>query len=182
MSTALALFELQAEGHRFHKFKTVEHGVRRNKTVKDNLDAESQNRRRQGLEFYRKYTEAMLRRYMRLSMRVGRMPSFLGQDMFRGKMSTYRISSFEDAVIFVHDMEKCIGKLDSFSQKMITRVAVQEYTQGEAAHLLGVSLRTVVRRYGDALDDLTQILLDRKLMRIEPIYSEKVEGRPENSQ
>jgi len=181
MSTALALFELKAEGHRSNKFPTVERGVYRNTTAKGNLDADSQNRRRQGLEFYRKYTEAMLRRYMRLSMRVGRMPSFLGQDMFRGKMSTYRISSFEDAVIFVHDMGKCIEKLDSFSQKMITRVALQEYTQGEAAHLLGVSLRTVVRRYGDALDDLTQILLDRKLMRIEPIYSGKVEGKPSSS-
>lgn len=171
MSTALALFEIQAEGYGSHKAGHIEPSFRRNTTDKDNSNSAMQSHRRQGLEFYRKYTETMLRRYMRLSMRVGRMPSFLGQDMFRGKMSTYRISSFEDAVIFVHDMDKCMEKLDAFSQKLITRIALQEYTQGEAAHLLRVSLRTIVRRYGDALDDLTQILLDRKLMRIDPIYS-----------
>ena len=123
--------------------------------------------KREGLEFYRKYTEVMLRRYQRLSLRSGRMPSCLGQDVFRGRTSTYRIHSFEDSVIFVYDMNRCLEKMDAFERELLMRVAVQEYTQGEAAQLLGVSLRTVVRRYAHALDCLTGILLDRKLMRIE---------------
>lgn len=119
------------------------------------------------LAFYRKYTEAMLRRYMRLSLRVGRMPALLGHDAFRGKMSTYRVTSFEDSVIFVYDIEKCLAKLDKFSQQLIRRIALQEYTQGEAAGLLGVSLRTVVRRYGEAVDALTQIFLDSRLLDVD---------------
>ncbi len=171
MSTALTLFALQAEQYPVRQAKTSEK-VREKSRVLTNTPNDSRTLQRQGLAFYRKYTEVMLRRHMRLSMRVGRMPSLLGQDMFRGKTSTYRISSFEDAVIYVHDMEKCIQQLDMFSQKLVTRIALQEYTQGEAAHLLKVSLRTVVRRYGNALDDLTQILLDKRLMRIEPICNQ----------
>jgi predicted DNA-binding protein (UPF0251 family) len=131
------------------------------------LCAAEGTQKRAGLEFYRKYTEVMLRRYQRLSMRSGRMPSCLGQDMFRGRTSTYRIHSFEDSVIFVYDMNRCLNMLDAFERELLMRIAVQEYTQGEAAQLLGVSLRTVVRRYANALDCLTGILLDRKLMRIE---------------
>lgn len=121
------------------------------------------------LAFYRKYTEAMLRRYMRLSLRVGRMPALLGHDAFRGKMSTYRVTSFEDSVIFVHDVEKCLNKLDAFSQQLIRRISLQEYTQGEAAGLLRVSLRTIVRRYGEAIDTLTQIFLDHRLLDVDPM-------------
>ena len=31
-------------------------------------------------------------------------------------MSTYRVTSFEDSVIFVYDVEKCLKKLDRFSR------------------------------------------------------------------
>jgi hypothetical protein len=51
------------------------------------------------LAFYRKYTEGMLRRYVRLSMEAGRAPSLLGREMFRGKVTSYRVHSFEDVVI-----------------------------------------------------------------------------------
>ncbi|MBA3916560.1 MAG: hypothetical protein H0X25_22485 [Acidobacteriales bacterium] len=121
------------------------------------------------LAFYRKYTEAMLRRYMRLSLTVGRMPALLGHDAFRGKMSTYKVTSFEDSVIFVYDVEKCLKRLDSFSQELIRRISLQEYTQGEAAGLLRVSLRTIVRRYGEAIDTLTQIFMDHKLLDVDPM-------------
>ncbi len=121
------------------------------------------------LAFYRKYTEAMLRRYARLSLSVGRMPALLGHDAFRGKMSTYRVTSFEDSVIFVYDVEKCLKKLDGFSQELIRRIALQEYTQGEAAGLLRVSLRTVVRRYGEAVDALTHIFIERQLLNVDPM-------------
>ena len=121
------------------------------------------------LAFYRKYTEAMLRRYARLSLSVGRMPALLGHDAFRGKMSTYRVTSFEDSVIFVYDVEKCLKKLDGFSQELIRRISIQEYTQGEAAGLMHVSLRTIVRRYGEAVDMLTQIFVDRRLLDVDPM-------------
>src|SRR5580704_14745053 len=82
------------------------------------------------LAFYRKYTEGMLRRYMRLSMETGRVPSLIGQPMFRGRVTSYRVRSFEDVVIFVYDVEKCLARLDARSQELIARISLQEYTQG----------------------------------------------------
>jgi hypothetical protein len=116
------------------------------------------------LAFYRKYTEGMLRRYVKLSMEAGRAPSLLGREMFRGKVTNYRVHSFEDVVIFVHDVETCLKKLDEGQQHLIRRIALQEFTQAETAGLLGLSLRSVHRRYADALDELTEIFLERKLL------------------
>ena len=116
------------------------------------------------LGFYRKYTEGMLRRYSKLSMESGRVPSLLGQEMFRGKVTSYRVSSFDDVVIFVHDMEQSMKKLSPGQQHLIRRIAIEEYTQGETAAMLGLTLRTVVRRYAEALDRLTRVLLERRML------------------
>ena len=51
------------------------------------------------MAFYRKYTEGLLRRYVRLSMEAGKVPALLGKEMFRGKVTNYRVKSFEDVVI-----------------------------------------------------------------------------------
>ena len=51
------------------------------------------------MAFYRKYTEAMLRRYVRMSMEAGKVPSLLGREMFRAKITSYRVESFEDVII-----------------------------------------------------------------------------------
>jgi hypothetical protein len=117
-----------------------------------------------GVAFYRKYTEGMLRRYVRLSMEAGRAPSLLGREMFRGKVTSYRVHGFDDVVIFVHDVETCLGKLDKGQQHLIHRIALQEYTQNEVAGSMGLCLKTVTRRYARALDDLTEIFLKRKLL------------------
>ena len=47
---------------------------------------------------------------------------------------------------------------------------MQEYTQEEAAELLGMSHRTLVRRYAQAMDALTRILLDAELLEVEKLY------------
>lgn len=51
------------------------------------------------LAFYRRHTQSLLRRYMHMSMQMGRVPSVLGECMFRGRVSSYRVKSFEDAVM-----------------------------------------------------------------------------------
>src|SRR5579871_2541194 len=61
------------------------------------------------LAFYRKHTERMLRRYLYASMLVGRAPEALADSVGRGWVSSRPVSSFEDAVIFVLDVEKCLG-------------------------------------------------------------------------
>lgn len=116
------------------------------------------------MAFYRKYTEGMLRRYLRMSMETGKVPSLLGKEMFRGKVTRYQVKSFEDSVIFVYDVEKCLAKLDKLQQELIARIALQEYTQGETAGMVGLGLRTVGRRYAEALDRLTEIFLEVRLL------------------
>ena len=114
--------------------------------------------------FYRSYTEAMLRRYGVLSLESGRVPSMLGREMFRGKVTSYRVHAFDDVVIFVHDVGQCIKLLSPEQQRLIERIGVQEYTFGEAATMLRLSLRSVQRRYTEALDELTGIFLKRRLL------------------
>ena len=116
------------------------------------------------LAFYRKYTEAVLSRYLRLSMETGRVPSLLGREMFRGHVTRGRVKSFEDVVIFVHDVEGCLKELETGQQYLLRRIALQGHTQQEVSGMTGMSLRTVIRRYWEGLDALTKLLLDRRLM------------------
>ncbi|MGD0787984.1 MAG: sigma factor-like helix-turn-helix DNA-binding protein [Terracidiphilus sp.] len=116
------------------------------------------------LAFYRKHTESLLRRYLYASMQVGRSPSILGDPVARGWASSRPIRTFEDAVIFVLDVETCLGKLGSLDRQMLSRIVVQEYTQAEAATLLGMSVRTISYKFPLALDRLTQKLLEAGLL------------------
>jgi hypothetical protein len=114
--------------------------------------------------FYRKHTENMLRRYLNASMQVGRSPSILGDSVGRGWCSSRPVRTFEDAVIFVLDMESCIDKLEELDRQMLCRVVLQEYTQAETAVLLGMSVRTICYKLPQAIDRLTEILLEAGLL------------------
>ncbi len=114
--------------------------------------------------FYRKYTEALLRRYAVMALQKGRVPSLLGRELFRGKVTSYRMHSFDDAVHFTIDVERCMKLLDADGQRLVYRIAVQEYTFAETAGMLCWSLRSTRRRYNEALDELTAILQKRGLM------------------
>jgi hypothetical protein len=116
------------------------------------------------LGFYRKHTENMLRRYLYASMQVGRAPSILGDPICRGWVSSRPVKTFEDAVIFVLDVEMCLDQLDALDREMLNRIVLQEYTQAEAASLLGMSPRTVSYKFPQALDRLTEKLLDTGLL------------------
>jgi hypothetical protein len=116
------------------------------------------------LAFYRRYTEAMVRRYLRLSMAAGRVPSLLGRELFRGHVTSYKVQSFEDVVIFCFDMEKLLGRLRPMDQQMIKRIVLQEYTQVETASMLRISLRSCERGYREATDRLTGMLLEAGML------------------
>jgi DNA-directed RNA polymerase specialized sigma24 family protein len=64
----------------------------------------------------------------------------------------------------VLDIEKCLGKLGSLDRQMLSRIVIQEYTQAEAAILLGMSVRTISYKFPQALDRLTEKLLDVGLL------------------
>ena len=115
-------------------------------------------------KIYRARTVAMLRRYMRYSLETGRLPSLLGRELFRAKVTSYTVVTFEDRVIFVHDMEKCLDKLDEFSRQLIARHILQEHEQAATAKLLNCTERTVRTYLPITLDLLSQILLDVGLL------------------
>src|SRR5271163_3919565 len=60
---------------------------------------------------YRESTIALVRRYARASVEVGRLPSLLGRDLFCSRVSSRTRRNFEDVVIFVADMERAIERL-----------------------------------------------------------------------
>ncbi len=74
------------------------------------------------------------------------------------------IRTFEDALIFVHDMGRCIESLPSLDRDMLTRIVLQEYTQLEAATLLGMSVRALSYKFPAATDRLTQKLIEAELL------------------
>jgi hypothetical protein len=121
------------------------------------------------LAFYRKYTEGVLRRYLWLSMAGGRVASLLGRELFRGAISNYSVQNFEDVSIFCVDVEKCLNRLTPMERALLKRIAVQQYSQGEAAVGLRISLRSCVRRYHQAVDKLTGIFLATRML--EPLKS-----------
>jgi hypothetical protein len=116
------------------------------------------------LGFYRKHTENMLRRYLYASMQVGRSPSILGDPVARGWCSSRPVRTFEDAVIFVLDIEKCLDQLGSLDRQMLSRIVLQEYTQEETALMLGMSVRAISYKFPQALDRLTEKLLETGLL------------------
>lgn len=123
---------------------------------------------------YRGRTVAMLRRYMRYSIETGRLPSLLGREFFRAKVTSYTVVTFEDRVIFVHDMEKCLDRLDEFSRQLIARHILQEHDQAATGKLLHCTERSVRNYMPVVLDLLSEILIDVGLMK-------RMESRPGNS-
>jgi hypothetical protein len=106
---------------------------------------------------------------MRLSMVVGRVPSLIGRELFRGNVTHYRVRGFEDVVIFCHDVEKRLGQMEHIDRELILRVALQRYTRGEAAAMLGMNWNLCNRQYAVALDRLTEMFLRDHLL--EPLKS-----------
>jgi hypothetical protein len=113
---------------------------------------------------YRRRTVALLRRYARASVEVGRLPSLLGREFFRTRVTSYTMRNFEDVVIFVTDMEKAIKKLSTVGKKLLAMNILEEYTVDDVARLLGYNPKTIRRLVAGALDQLSQVLLAAELM------------------
>jgi predicted DNA-binding protein (UPF0251 family) len=161
----LPLLQARAEFVPFLRRLQAEHEAAVPQSPPENDGAQFRPAPRPQLAFYRKYTEALLRRYMRMSMELGRVPSMLGRgEMFRAKVSNYRMESFEDVVIFCHDIERCIQSLTAIQQSAIDLVAVKEYTIQEAAPMLGICREIAVRHYTRAIDRLTDMFIETEIL------------------
>ena len=120
---------------------------------------------------YRGRTMGLLRRYFHMSLDIGRLPSLLGREFFRARVTSYHVHSFEDAVILVRDVERCLERLDEFARELVARIVLQDYTWDETAVLMGCSRRTVARRFPRTLDRLSEIFLEVGLLRPFPSAS-----------
>jgi len=119
--------------------------------------------------FYRKYTVGMLRRYLWLSMAGGRVASLLGRELFHGNVSNYSVQNYEEVAIFCIDIEKCLARLTPMERTLLKRIAVQQYSQADTALEFGICLRSCIQRYHGALDRLTSIFLETRML--EPLKS-----------
>ena len=119
------------------------------------------------LWLYRARTTALLRRYARASVEVGKLPSMLGGEIFRARLTSYAMKSFEDVVIFVADMERALDQLSQFDRRLLTMNVVEGYAVPEVSRLLRSPQRTVERQLTAALDELSLILVRGGILEIE---------------
>ena len=125
------------------------------------------------LRVYRGRTIGMLRRYVRFSLETGRLPSLLGREFFRTRVTSYSVGTFEDRVILVHDMEICLQCLSEFSRQLLARYILQEHDLPATARLLHCNEKTIRRTIPMALDELSEILLEVGLLESQNSIREK---------
>jgi len=113
---------------------------------------------------YRSRTTALLRRYARASVELGRLPSLLGGEILRATLTSYSMKNFEDVVIFVADMEQSLDLLNQLERRILAMSVLEGYTVAEVSRLSHYSRRTVERQLQTALDELSRILLKRGLL------------------
>jgi hypothetical protein len=109
---------------------------------------------------FRAQTIAIVRHFFEISCQVGRLPSILGREFFHAKVSHHSIPSFEDQALFVHDIERCLLKLDVEDARMVTMVGLYDFSKEEVAAMLRRCRSWVGEHYIDALDSLSQIFLE----------------------
>jgi DNA-directed RNA polymerase specialized sigma24 family protein len=117
------------------------------------------------LSLYRPRTLAMLNRYLHLASAVGRLPSLIAREAFRARVSSYRLHTFEDAVIFVLDMERSLARLNAVDRDLIARLVLQGHSHDAVARLLHCSRKSITRRLCVALDRLSANLLAHGLLK-----------------
>jgi hypothetical protein len=144
--------------HNFPAQPGIRHGSQLPKGVEHDWDRDPD------IWLYRRKTRTILRRYMRWSLEAGRVPSVLGRELFRAKISAYSATTFEARVIFLHDVERCLDRLKDFDRQIIARVCLQEYDHEAAARILDCSRRTLLRRLPELIDELSEAFLKAELL------------------
>jgi len=111
--------------------------------------------------------EGVLARYLRCSVELGRLPTPLGKGLgfLRAKASSYKLSSFEDTMVFVVDVERSIKRLDEFEQVLVQRIALQAYTWEETAKLLRCAQSPVDERSPMALAKVSAMFLGNGMLK-----------------
>ena len=114
---------------------------------------------------YRGQTLAIMRHFFELSCQVGRLPSLLGREFFRAKVSHHAIPSFEEQAVFTRDVELCLERLSEEHAEMITLVGLYGFSRDEIAGMLRLTRAWVHQHVALALDALSEIFLQAGVLR-----------------
>lgn len=114
--------------------------------------------------FERTRTMVLLHRFLRTALSIGRMPSLVGREVFRTQVQARPASAFEDAVLFVCDIEKCLGTLAPLEQRLIAFCVLENRSEWEASRQFHASQGFISRHLGHALDTLHVTFCSRGLL------------------
>lgn len=132
--------------------------------------------------FERMRTMALLYRFLRTALSLGRMPSLVGREIFRARVRARPPSAFEDAVLFVCDVEKCLGELEPLEQRLIAYCVLENRSEWEASRQFQTSQGFISRHLGHALDVLHVTLCRRGLLPpLPPGMAADTSAAPESS-
>ena len=124
---------------------------------------------------------ALLHRFLRTSLSLGRMPSLFGREIFRARVQSRRPSAFEDAVLFVCDVEKCLAQLEPLKQRLIAYCVLENRSEWEASRQFHASQGYISRHLGLALDLLHKTFCQRGILPPLPLdFGEKSRTRLSN--
>jgi RNA polymerase sigma factor (sigma-70 family) len=113
---------------------------------------------------FRGQTLALVRHFFELSSQVGRLPSLLGREFFRARVSHHRIPSFEEQAVFARDVELCLARLSDEHAEIITLTGLYDFSYEEVAEMLHSSRTRVHQWFSEALDALSEIFLQAGLL------------------
>jgi hypothetical protein len=123
---------------------------------------------------FRTHTLKLLQHYLRLSLDYGRIPSVLGGEVMRARVSHTKIHSIEDDTIFIHDVSRCLEKeLKEEDLRLMALIVFMDHTFEEAARILGYSEKQLRRNFPGILDRLTRAFFDRELLCREKLMAGK---------
>lgn len=104
--------------------------------------------------FERTHAIHLLQSFFQTSLLLGRMPSLLGREIFRARTDTQRARAFEDAVVFVCDVERCLRQLEKQDQRILACCVFEDRSEWDAARRLHCAQSEISRRLGKVLDSL----------------------------
>ena len=129
--------------------------------------------------YERARTIALLHRFFRTALQLGRMPSLLGREIFRSRMRNLQARAFEDAVVFVCDVERCLLALEPFDQRLLAFCILQDRSEWEAARCFHMAQGEVSRRLSYTLDLLHETFCHLGLLpRIPDSLPQETSGEP----
>jgi len=113
---------------------------------------------------FRGQTLALVRHFFELSSQLGRLPSLLGREFFRARVTHHAVPSFEEQAVFIRDVERCLSKLSPEHHQVITLAGLYDFSQEEVAEILHTSRAAVHLCFSEALDSLSELLLQAGLL------------------